>query len=96
MRIGTAPCIAGTHLEVLLLPACALIALWLIYLKNKGYLEYANQEHLHDMGIFMFAFSIFWTYLWFAQYMLIGMEIFLKKPFILSIVYRVHGKAYSL
>ncbi len=49
---------------------CSLIALWLIYLKNKGYLHYANQEHLHNMGIFMFAFSIFWTYLWFAQYML--------------------------
>lgn len=49
----------------------SLIALWVIYLKNKGYLELTNQEHLHDIGKFMFAFSIFWTYLWFAQYMLI-------------------------
>ena len=49
----------------------SLIALWVVYLKNKGYLEYANQEHLHDIGKFMFAFSIFWTYLWFSQYMLI-------------------------
>jgi hypothetical protein len=49
----------------------ALIALWVIYLKNKGYLELTNQEHLQDIGKFMFAFSIFWTYLWFAQYMLI-------------------------
>lgn len=49
----------------------ALITLFVIYLKNKGYLEYTNQEHLHDLGKFMFAFSIFWTYLWFAQYMLL-------------------------
>ncbi|NNV56420.1 quinol:cytochrome C oxidoreductase [Limnovirga soli] len=49
----------------------ALVALWVIFLKNKGYLEYANEEHLHDIGKFMFAFSVFWTYLWFSQYMLI-------------------------
>ena len=49
----------------------SLIGLWLIYLKNKGYLGYANQNHLHNIGIFMFAFSVFWTYLWFSQYMLI-------------------------
>jgi len=49
----------------------ALITLWVIYLKNKGYLEFTNEEHLQDLGKFMFAFSIFWCYLWFAQYMLI-------------------------
>ena len=49
----------------------ALIILFVVYLKNNGYLEYTNQEHLHDLGKFMFAFSVFWTYLWFSQYMLI-------------------------
>jgi hypothetical protein len=49
----------------------ALILLWVIYLKNQGNLHMVTKEHLHDLGKFMFAFSIFWTYLWFAQYMLI-------------------------
>ncbi|MEJ7674203.1 MAG: hypothetical protein WKF59_16295 [Chitinophagaceae bacterium] len=34
-------------------------------------LVYVTEEHIHDLGKFMFAFSIFWTYLWFSQYMLI-------------------------
>ena len=49
----------------------ALIALFVVILKNNGYLEYTNNEHLHDLGKFMFAFSVFWTYLWFSQFMLI-------------------------
>jgi hypothetical protein len=49
----------------------ALITLFVVFLKNTGYLEYTNNEHLHDLGKFMFAFSIFWTYLWFSQFMLI-------------------------
>jgi hypothetical protein len=48
-----------------------LITLFIIFLKNLGYLEYTNQEHIHDMGKFIFAFSIFWTYLWYSQFMLI-------------------------
>ncbi|MDB5209027.1 MAG: quinol:cytochrome oxidoreductase [Flavisolibacter sp.] len=49
----------------------ALITLFVVYLKNNGYLELVTKEHLHDLGKFMFAFSIFWTYLWFSQFMLI-------------------------
>lgn len=48
-----------------------LITLFVIYLKNQDRLEFVNEEHLHDLGKFMFAFSIFWTYLWFSQFMLI-------------------------
>lgn len=49
----------------------ALITLFIVFLKNNGYLETVTPEHLHDLGKFMFAFSIFWTYLWFSQFMLI-------------------------
>jgi len=49
----------------------AVIALFVVYLKNNNYLELTNEEHLHDLGKFMFAFSVFWTYLWFSQFMLI-------------------------
>jgi Ni/Fe-hydrogenase subunit HybB-like protein len=49
----------------------SLIAIYVVYLKRQGYLEYTTNEHLHDIGKFMFAFSVFWTYLWFSQFMLI-------------------------
>lgn len=49
----------------------ALTILILIYLKSKGYYQAVTAEHLHDLGKYMFAFSVFWTYLWFSQFMLI-------------------------
>ena len=49
----------------------SLVVLFVVYLKNHDYLEYVTEEHLHDLGKFMFAFSVFWTYLWYSQFMLI-------------------------
>ena len=46
------------------------IALTTLYLKSQGYLEYVNTSHVHDLVKFMFGISIFWTYLWFSQFML--------------------------
>ncbi|WP_411030065.1 quinol:cytochrome C oxidoreductase [Spongiimicrobium sp. 3-5] len=47
------------------------ISMVTIYLKSRGYLEDVNDSHIHDLAKFMFGFSIFWTYLWFSQFMLI-------------------------
>ncbi|MEZ5059523.1 MAG: hypothetical protein R2879_21020 [Saprospiraceae bacterium] len=49
----------------------AITILTVLFLKSRGYLTNVTDEHLHDLGKYMFAFSVFWTYLWFSQYMLI-------------------------
>lgn len=49
----------------------AMTVMVIIYLKSLGYLEYVTREHLHDIGQYLFGISVFWTYLWFDQYMLI-------------------------
>lgn len=49
----------------------AITILIILYLKSKGYYKNVTDEHMHDLGKFLFAFSIFWTYLWFSQFMLI-------------------------
>lgn len=49
----------------------AFITLIVANLKSAGYLKIVNANHLHDLGKFVFAFSIFWTYIWFGQFLLI-------------------------
>ncbi len=49
----------------------AAIALTTIILKENGYMQHINENHLHDLGKFVFAFSIFWAYVWVAQFILI-------------------------
>ena len=58
-------------LATALVSALTVIAMVTVYLKSKGYLDVVNDSHLHDLAKFMFGFSIFWSYLWFAQFMLI-------------------------
>jgi len=49
----------------------SVITLIVVNLKDAGYLKMVNANHLHDLGKFIFAFSIFWTYIWFGQFLLI-------------------------
>ncbi len=49
----------------------AVMTLTIVTLRERGYLQAVNESHLHDLGKFCFAFTIFWTYVWFAQFLLI-------------------------
>ena len=55
----------------MIVSAVTVIAMLSIYLKSRGFLPDVNDSHIHDLAKFMFGFSIFWTYLWFGQFMLI-------------------------
>ena len=47
------------------------ILLFTLYLQKQGYLKDVNESHIHDLGKWIFAFSLVWTYMWFSQFMLI-------------------------
>jgi hypothetical protein len=50
----------------------ALIGVVTILAKRAGKLDgIVNENHLHDIGKFMFAFTVFWAYIGFSQFMLI-------------------------
>jgi len=49
----------------------SVVFLLIIHLKNNGYLPRVNENHRHDIAKYMFAISVFWTYVWFSQFMLI-------------------------
>ncbi|MCS7188672.1 MAG: quinol:cytochrome C oxidoreductase [Bacteroidia bacterium] len=48
-----------------------LITFTVALLKLNGFLSGVNDSHIHDLGKFVFAFSIFWTYIFYGQFMLI-------------------------
>ena len=47
------------------------IMLVTLYMKSINLLPHVNTSHIHDLAKFIFGISIFWTYLWFSQFMLI-------------------------
>ncbi len=50
----------------------AIMILLVVWLREHGPLRrVVTEEHLHDLGKLLFAFSTFWMYIWFSQYMLI-------------------------
>jgi hypothetical protein len=58
-----ASCVLGFH---------SFLALSVFWLQGKGKLKTSvNTEHFHDIGKMMFAFTAFWTYIAFSQFMLI-------------------------
>ena len=60
-------CFAGLFYSTL-----AFTCLITIKLKRQGLLDgIVNANHLHDLGKFMFAFTVFWAYIGFSQFMLI-------------------------
>ncbi len=60
-------CLAGGALAFM-----AAMTLISIGLRKNGYLTHTiTVEHLHDLGKWMFALTVFWTYIAFSQYMLI-------------------------
>ena len=51
--------------------ALNIITIITLYLISKGYLKDINSSHIQDMGKWVFAVSFLWSYLWFAQFLLI-------------------------
>ncbi len=52
------------------LAGLAATVLAVLYLKSLGRLTAVGPDHLYNLGGFLFAFTVFWSYIGFAQYML--------------------------
>lgn len=54
------------------LAALAAMTLTVVRLRDGGPLQgMVTEEHLHDLGKLLFAFSVFWMYIWFSQVLLV-------------------------
>jgi hypothetical protein len=55
-----------------ILAALAAMTLMALAYQKGGMLRgLATPEHFHDLGKYLFGFTVFWMYIWFSQYMLI-------------------------
>jgi len=56
----------------LLVLGLALVTLIVVVLRERGPLAgVVSEEHLHDLGKLLFAFTTFWAYIWLSQYLLV-------------------------
>jgi len=75
--MSTDPVWFSTIFGVYIFAGCVLaIHSWLVlcavFLQKRGHMtKLVNAEHYHDLGKFMLAFTIFWAYIAFSQFMLI-------------------------
>ncbi len=60
------------HFAGLLSGGVACTIVMAVLLRNHGPLRgIVKEDHLHDLGKLLLAFTTFWAYIWFSQYMLI-------------------------
>jgi hypothetical protein len=62
----------GVYVFIGFVQAMAAMGIVTVYkLQKAGYLTWVTADHYHDMGKYMFGFSIFWAYIGVSQYLLI-------------------------
>jgi len=59
------------HFSGVFVAGMAVIAIMVIVLSDLKILKAVNENHIHDLGKYLFAFTLFWAYIWFCQFMLI-------------------------
>jgi hypothetical protein len=79
---------ASYNFAGLFLGGLAALTLLVVWLRQHNALV-VTDAHLHDLGKLMFAFSTFWMYLWFSQYMLIWYANIPEET--IYFVQRLHG-----
>ena len=68
----------------------AFLVLLVIYCMKKGVLTgYVDENHLHDLGKFLFAFTVFWAYIAYSQFMLIWYANLPEET--VFFIHRMHG-----
>lgn len=55
----------------ILVTTLSFVVMTIYMLQKIGYMSYVNDNHIHDLGKFIFGFSIFWMYTWTSQFLLI-------------------------